>query len=72
MQTMTVVIRYLNSGKDREIVYEMHVAQLLQTLSSLTAEHTNSSAVGKPFSKLVASSGGAQQQQSPGSFETKF
>jgi hypothetical protein len=29
-----------------EIVCEMHVAQLLQTLSSLTAEHTNSSVVG--------------------------
>jgi hypothetical protein len=37
----------------------MHVAQLLQGLSSLTAEHTNFFAVGKPFSKLVASSGGA-------------
>jgi Zn-dependent oligopeptidase len=40
---------------------EMHIAQLLQTLSSLTAEHTNSSAVGQPFSKLVASSGEARQ-----------
>jgi hypothetical protein len=29
-----------------EIVCEMHVAQLLQTLSSLTAEHTNNSVVG--------------------------
>jgi hypothetical protein len=29
-----------------EIVCEMHVAQLLQTLSSLTAEHTNSSVLG--------------------------
>jgi hypothetical protein len=29
-----------------EIVCEMHVTQLLQTLSSLTAEHTNSSVVG--------------------------
>jgi hypothetical protein len=29
-----------------EIVCEMHVAQLLQTRSSLTAEHTNSSVVG--------------------------
>jgi hypothetical protein len=29
-----------------EIVCEMHVAQLLQTLSSLTAVHTNSSVVG--------------------------
>jgi hypothetical protein len=29
-----------------EIVCEMHVAQLLQTLSSLTAEHINSSVVG--------------------------
>jgi hypothetical protein len=29
-----------------EIVCEMHVAQLLQTLSSLTAEHTNTSVVG--------------------------
>jgi hypothetical protein len=29
-----------------EIVCEMHVAQMLQTLSSLTAEHTNSSVVG--------------------------
>jgi hypothetical protein len=28
-----------------EIVCEMHVAQLLQTLSSLNAEHTNSSVV---------------------------
>jgi hypothetical protein len=28
-----------------EIVCEMHVAQLLQTLSSLTAEHTNSPVV---------------------------
>jgi hypothetical protein len=55
-----------------EIVCEMHVAQLLQTLSSLTAENTNISIVGEPFSKLVASSGGAQQQQSPGSFETKL
>jgi hypothetical protein len=44
-----------------ESVCEMHVLQLLQTLSSLTAGHTNSSVVG--FSKLVASSGGAQQQQ---------
>jgi hypothetical protein len=42
-----------------EIVCEMHVAQLLQTLSSLTAEHTNSSVVGQPFSKLLTSSGGA-------------
>jgi hypothetical protein len=50
------------------IVCEMHSEQLLQTLSSLTAEHTNSSVVGWPFSKLVASSGGAQQQ-SPGSFK---
>jgi hypothetical protein len=54
-----------------EIVCEIHVARLLQTLSSLTADHTNSSVVGYPFSKLVASSGGAQQQ-SPGSFETKL
>jgi hypothetical protein len=44
-----------------EIVCEMHVAQLLQTLSSLTADHTNYSVVGQPFSKLVASSGCAQQ-----------
>jgi hypothetical protein len=29
-----------------KIVCEMHVAQLLKTLSSLTAEHTNSSVVG--------------------------
>jgi hypothetical protein len=29
-----------------EIVCKMHIAQLLQTLSSLTAEHTNSSVVG--------------------------
>jgi hypothetical protein len=29
-----------------EIACEMHVAQLLQTLSSLIAEHTNSSVVG--------------------------
>jgi hypothetical protein len=29
-----------------EIVCEMHAAQLLRTLSSLTAEHTNSSVVG--------------------------
>jgi hypothetical protein len=29
-----------------EIVCEMHVAQLLQTLSSLAAKHTNSSVVG--------------------------
>jgi hypothetical protein len=28
-----------------EIVCEVHVAQLVQTLSSLTAEHTNSSVV---------------------------
>jgi hypothetical protein len=49
-----------------EIVCEMHVVHLLQTLSSLTAEHTNSSVARQPFSKLVASSGGAQQQQSPG------
>jgi hypothetical protein len=28
------------------IVCEMHIAQLLQTLSSLTAEHTNSCVVG--------------------------
>jgi hypothetical protein len=42
------------------------------TDSSLTAEHANSSVVGYPFSKLVASSGGAQQQKSPGSFETKL
>jgi hypothetical protein len=55
-----------------EIVCEMHVAQLLQTLSSPTTEHTNSSVVGWPFSKLVASSGGAQQQQSPVSFGTKL
>jgi hypothetical protein len=32
-----------------EIVCEMHVAQLLQTLSPLTTEHTNSSVVGAPF-----------------------
>jgi hypothetical protein len=51
----------------------MHVAQLIQTLFSLSVEHTNSSVVGQPFSKLVASSGGAQQQQqSPGLFETKL
>jgi hypothetical protein len=36
----------------------MHVAQLLPTLYSLTAEHTNSSVVGYPFSKLVASNDG--------------
>jgi hypothetical protein len=29
-----------------KIVCEMHITQLLQTLSSLTAEHTNSSVVG--------------------------
>jgi hypothetical protein len=29
-----------------EIVCEMHIAQLLQTLSLLTAEHTNSSVMG--------------------------
>jgi hypothetical protein len=29
-----------------EIVFEMHVAQLLQTLSSLTADHTNYSVLG--------------------------
>jgi hypothetical protein len=29
-----------------EIECEMHVAQMLQTLSSLTADHTNSSVVG--------------------------
>jgi hypothetical protein len=29
-----------------EIVCKMHAAQLLQTLSLLTAEHTNSSVVG--------------------------
>jgi hypothetical protein len=29
-----------------EIVCEMHVAELLQTISSLNAEHTNSSVVG--------------------------
>jgi len=40
-------------------------------ISSLIAEHTNSSAVAQPFSKLVASSGGTQQQ-SPGSLETKL
>jgi hypothetical protein len=56
-----------------EIVCEMHVAQLLLTLHSLTANHTNSSVVGKSFSKLVASSGGAEQRsQSPGSLETKL
>jgi hypothetical protein len=55
-----------------EIVCEMHVAQMLQTLSSLTAEHTNSFVLGWPFSKLVASSGGTQQQKSPGSFEMKL
>jgi hypothetical protein len=57
-----------------EIVCEIHVAQLLQTLSSLTAEHTNSnsSVVEKPFSKLVAPSGDAQERQSAGSFETKL
>jgi hypothetical protein len=49
----------------------MHVAQLLQNLSSLSAEHTNSSDVGYPFSKLMASSGGAQQQQSPRSLKQK-
>jgi hypothetical protein len=46
MEAMAVLIRYLNSGKDREIMCEMHVAQLLQTLSSLIAEHNNSSVVG--------------------------
>jgi hypothetical protein len=55
-----------------EIMCEMHVAQLLQTLSLLPAEHTNSSAVEKPLSKLVAPSGDAQQEQSAGSFETKL
>jgi hypothetical protein len=39
-----VVIQWLTLGWVvlREIVCEMHVAQLLQTVSSLTAEHTNS------------------------------
>jgi hypothetical protein len=32
-----------------EIVCEMHVAQLKQTLSSLTAENTNTSVVEQPF-----------------------
>jgi hypothetical protein len=54
-----------------EIVCEMLVSQLLQTLSSPTAEHTKSSVVRYPFSKLVASSRGAQQQSS-GQFETKL
>lgn len=44
-----------------EIVFEMNVAQLLQTLSTLTAEHTNSCVIGERFSKLVTSSGDAQQ-----------
>jgi hypothetical protein len=39
-------------------LYEMHVAQMLQTLSSLTVKHTTSYVVEQPFSKLVASSGG--------------
>jgi hypothetical protein len=55
-----------------EIVCEMDVAQLLQTLSSLTAKHINSSVVGWSFSKLVLPSGGTKQQQSFGSFETKL
>jgi hypothetical protein len=46
MEAMAVVIRCPNSGKDREIVCEMHVAQLLQTLSSLTTEYINSYVVG--------------------------
>jgi hypothetical protein len=32
-----------------EIVCEMHVTQLLHTLSSITEEHTNSSVVGSHF-----------------------
>jgi hypothetical protein len=48
MEAMAVVIRGngYSAGVQCEIVCEMHVAQLLQTLSSLTAEHTNSSVVG--------------------------
>jgi hypothetical protein len=72
MEVMAAVICCLNSGKYREIVCEMHVAQLLQTVSSLTAENTNSSVVGHPFSKLVSSSGGAQQQQYPGHWKQNF
>jgi hypothetical protein len=48
----------------------MHIAQPLHTLSLLTAEHTKSSVVDKLFQKIVTSSGGMQQQQTPGSFET--
>jgi hypothetical protein len=40
-------------------------------ITSLIAEQANSSVVGQPFSKLVASSGGTQQQP-PGSLETKL
>jgi hypothetical protein len=58
--------------KPSEIVCEMHVAQLLKSLSSLSAEHTNFSVVGKPFYKPVAPSADAEQQQTPGSFETNF
>jgi hypothetical protein len=48
----------------------MHIAQPLHTFSLLTAEHTKSSVVDKLFQKIVTSSGGMQQQQTPGSFET--
>jgi hypothetical protein len=55
-----------------EIAYQIHVSQLLQILSSLSAEHTNSSLVGSHFKIIVGCNGGAQQQQQlPGSFERK-
>jgi hypothetical protein len=44
-----------------ETAYDVLVVQLLQILSSLIVEHSNSSAVAQPFSKLVSCSGGAQQ-----------
>jgi hypothetical protein len=50
---------------------EMHDGRLVQTLSLLTAKRANSCVVGKPFSKLVAFSAGAQQQKLAGSLETK-
>jgi hypothetical protein len=56
------------------IVCKMHIAQLLKLtdLSLLTAEHTSSCVVRSPFSKLMASSTDAKQQQLQRSFETKL
>jgi hypothetical protein len=70
--TSTVSKWILGSMVPCETVCKMHVAQLLLTLSSPYAEQTNLFVVGKPFSKLVESTGSDIQYPRSESHETKL